>query len=138
MLDKRVKARKPLPDPEQKEFDDYEPKVSDLLGTSFLTMRAKQRSNVKSFRESSAVCTLADRQLEQTINTKMERGRVAMYSTLAARASYSVGRAAIIRSSRKRRKTPTKSSLRPASGLTNWKTVDCRKVGAGHRRQNWR
>jgi hypothetical protein len=35
----------------------------------------------KSFRESSAVCTLADRQLEQTINTKLKRGRVAIYST---------------------------------------------------------
>jgi hypothetical protein len=35
----------------------------------------------KSFRESSAVCTLADRQLEQAINGKLDRGRVAMYST---------------------------------------------------------
>jgi hypothetical protein len=35
----------------------------------------------KSFRESSAVCTLADRQLEQAINSKLERGRVAVYST---------------------------------------------------------
>jgi hypothetical protein len=35
----------------------------------------------KSFRESSAVCTLADRQLEQAINAKLERGRVAVYST---------------------------------------------------------
>jgi hypothetical protein len=38
----------------------------------------------KSFRESSAVCTLADRQLEQAINAKLERGRVAMYSTPSA------------------------------------------------------
>jgi hypothetical protein len=35
----------------------------------------------KSFKESSAVCTLADRQLEQAINDKLERGRVAAYST---------------------------------------------------------
>jgi len=35
----------------------------------------------KSFKESSAVCTLADRQLEQAINAKLERGRVAVYST---------------------------------------------------------
>jgi hypothetical protein len=35
----------------------------------------------KSFRESSSVCTLADRQLEQAINAKLERGRVAVYST---------------------------------------------------------
>jgi hypothetical protein len=38
----------------------------------------------KSFRESSAVCTLADRQLEQAINAKLGRGRVAMYSTPSA------------------------------------------------------
>ena len=38
LLDKHVTARKPLPDPEQKEFDDYEVKVSDLLGRSFMTM----------------------------------------------------------------------------------------------------
>jgi hypothetical protein len=35
----------------------------------------------KSFRESSAVCALADRQLEDAINAKLERGRVAVYST---------------------------------------------------------
>jgi hypothetical protein len=35
----------------------------------------------KSFRESSAVCTLTDPQLEQAINAKLERGRVAVYST---------------------------------------------------------
>jgi len=35
-------------------------------------------------RESSAVCTLADRQLEQAINSKLERGRVSMYSTPSA------------------------------------------------------
>jgi hypothetical protein len=34
----------------------------------------------KGFSESSAVCTLADRQLEQGIVAKLERGRVAMYS----------------------------------------------------------
>jgi hypothetical protein len=38
----------------------------------------------KSFHESSAVCTLADRQLEEAINIKLERGRVAMYSTPSA------------------------------------------------------
>jgi len=38
----------------------------------------------KSFRECSAVCTLADRQLEQAINAKLECGRVAMYSTPSA------------------------------------------------------
>jgi hypothetical protein len=38
----------------------------------------------KSFKESSAVCTLANRQLEQAINGKLERGRVAMYSTPSA------------------------------------------------------
>jgi predicted phage terminase large subunit-like protein len=38
LLDKHVKARKPLPDPEVKDFDDYQPKVSDLLGNSFPTM----------------------------------------------------------------------------------------------------
>jgi hypothetical protein len=38
----------------------------------------------KSFRESSAVCTFAGRQLEQAINAKLERGRVAIYSTPSA------------------------------------------------------
>ena len=38
----------------------------------------------KSFRESSAGCTLADRQLEQAVNAKLDRGRVAMYSTPSA------------------------------------------------------
>jgi predicted phage terminase large subunit-like protein len=38
LLDKHVKARKPLPDPEEKNFDDYQPKVSDLLTNSFMTM----------------------------------------------------------------------------------------------------
>jgi predicted phage terminase large subunit-like protein len=38
LLDKHVKARKPLPDPEEKDFDDYQPKVSDLLTNSFMTM----------------------------------------------------------------------------------------------------
>ena len=38
LLDKHVKARKPLPDPEQKEFEDYEIKKSDLLNSSFMTM----------------------------------------------------------------------------------------------------
>jgi hypothetical protein len=35
----------------------------------------------KSFRESSSVCTLADRQLEQAIDARLERGWVAVYST---------------------------------------------------------
>jgi hypothetical protein len=38
LMDKFTPGKKPLPDPEQKEFDDYEPKVSDLLGRSFMTM----------------------------------------------------------------------------------------------------
>lgn len=38
----------------------------------------------KSFRESSAVCTLADRNLEQAINGRLDRGRVAAYSTPSA------------------------------------------------------
>jgi hypothetical protein len=38
LLDKHVKARKPLPDPEEKDFDDYQPKTSDLLANSFMTM----------------------------------------------------------------------------------------------------
>jgi hypothetical protein len=37
-MDKFAPGRAPLPDPDQKEFDDYEPKVSDLLANSFLTM----------------------------------------------------------------------------------------------------
>jgi hypothetical protein len=38
LLDKHAKARKPLPDPEAKDFDDCQPKVSDLLGNSSMTM----------------------------------------------------------------------------------------------------
>jgi hypothetical protein len=38
LLDKVWKPQKPLPDPEQKEFDDYEIKKNDLLNSSFMTI----------------------------------------------------------------------------------------------------
>jgi len=42
---------------------------------------AKRPYQTEGIPPAGAVCTLADRQLEQVINTKLERGRVAMYST---------------------------------------------------------
>lgn len=38
LLDKVWNPQKPLPDPEAKEFDDYEIKKNDLLNNSFLTL----------------------------------------------------------------------------------------------------
>jgi hypothetical protein len=38
LLDKHVKARKPLPYREVKDFDDYQLKTSDLLSNSFMRM----------------------------------------------------------------------------------------------------
>jgi hypothetical protein len=38
LLDKVWKPQKPLPDPEQKEFDDYEIKKNDLLNSSLMTI----------------------------------------------------------------------------------------------------
>jgi hypothetical protein len=38
LLDKVWKPQKPLPDPEAKEFGDYEIKKNDLLNSSFMTI----------------------------------------------------------------------------------------------------
>jgi len=43
-----------------------------------------KRPRVSGRSESSAVCILVDRQLEQVINVKLERGRLAVYSTPSA------------------------------------------------------
>lgn len=38
LLDKHVKARKPLPDPDEKLFDDYKTKTDVPSNTSFMTI----------------------------------------------------------------------------------------------------
>ena len=38
LLDKHVKARKPLPDPDEKPFDDYRTKTDVPSDTSFMTI----------------------------------------------------------------------------------------------------
>ena len=45
---------------------------------------AKRPYQTEGIAPAGAVCTLTDRQLEQAINSKLERGRVAMYSTPSA------------------------------------------------------
>jgi len=85
----------------------------------------------KSFRESSAVCTLADRQLEQAINAKLERGRVAVYSTPSSYGLVFTWKGRNHTVEQEARLTLKRSPPRLLNGLTSWRTPDCQRAGAG-------